>query len=790
MEVVAYTDKMGAAAGERVSVMVSAVDPKVQVSLVRLSGASLGAGGEPEACESAVDGTYASSPQSIVSGSYVVIEDDPRLRIDRGFSVTLWVMPTLLSAGAQALISKSDRDGRGWAIGTTAAGRVRADIAGAEGEGCIESSIALRDHAWHFVGFTFDGVDGWLCLLVRPVGDALTPSVSTSDAVWTEAPAGIESVAGVPEPLLIAGARRRDARGLTNRTFNGKIAMPRLFGRPLSQDEVMLEAEAPAQPHNRPVVAAWDFAQDIPSERVVDVSGNGLDGRTVQMPTRAVTGPRWDGSSLSWRERPELYDAIHFHDDDLDDAGWEPTASFDIDDALSSGIYAIRVEGTTSGIDFAPIVVRPRPNGPRAQVLFVAPLFSWLAYGNWRASYASAAEHTDRGRYAVECGLSGLYDRHSDASSVCHASWLRPNLHIRPDYRLGGDPHQLTADLLITDWLQHEGVHFDVITDEDLDREGADLLRRYRVVISGAHAEYWSAPMLDGLAGYLEAGGRYMYLSGNGLYRVTAMRSGGHTVEVRRQDASGLDAARHAAAGEGHISFTGEPGGAWRWRGRPPQRYVGVGMSGLGFSEEPDAGPPAGSPYRRQPGSFDPRGAFIFAGIEDDELIGAFPNVIHRYGAAGFEVDRADHALGTPRHALVLASAVGEPRKRWTPSHDDEEDAVTLMSEVRAVTRRARSDLVFFETASGGAVFATGSISWSGALAHNDYGNNVATLSRNVLRRFLSTEPFTFPAQPAPTPTRVTSDRQSGLSTDHQERDVCERKRSSSLPRGSSKSRR
>jgi N,N-dimethylformamidase len=53
------------------------------------------------------------------------------------------------------------------------------------------------------------------------------------------------------------------------------------------------------------------------------------------------------------------------------------------------------------------------------------------------------------------------------------------------------------------------------------------------------------------------------------------------------------------------------------------------------------------------------------------------------------------------------------------------------------------AELVFYETRSGGAVFATGSIAWAGSLSHDGYRNNVATISRNVLRRFLDPVPFT-----------------------------------------------
>ena len=50
--------------------------------------------------------------------------------------------------------------------------------------------------------------------------------------------------------------------------------------------------------------------------------------------------------------------------------------------------------------------------------------------------------------------------------------------------------------------------------------------------------------------------------------------------------------------------------------------------------------------------------------------------------------------------------------------------------------------MVFYETPGGGAVFSTSSIAWAGALSHNEYDNNVSTITRNVVERFLDPEPF------------------------------------------------
>ena len=52
------------------------------------------------------------------------------------------------------------------------------------------------------------------------------------------------------------------------------------------------------------------------------------------------------------------------------------------------------------------------------------------------------------------------------------------------------------------------------------------------------------------------------------------------------------------------------------------------------------------------------------------------------------------------------------------------------------------ADMVFFETPAGGAMFSTGSICWFSSTLENNFDNDVATISRNVIERFLDPAPF------------------------------------------------
>lgn len=65
-----------------------------------------------------------------------------------------------------------------------------------------------------------------------------------------------------------------------------------------------------------------------------------------------------------------------------------------------------------------------------------------------------------------------------------------------------------------------------------------------------------------------------------------------------------------------------------------------------------------------------------------------------------------------------------------------------ILSNLRARPIPVSAEMVFFETLTGGAAFSTGPIAWAGSLSHDGYQNNVAQISRNVLRRFLDPTPF------------------------------------------------
>ena len=504
----------------------------------------------------------------------------------------------------------------------------------------------------------------------------------------------------------------------------------------------MAQVQARTPAHLQSAIAgAWDFSLDIPSQRITDVSGNGLHGESVNLPTRGMTGHNWTGAERKWTAAPEQYGAIHFHDDDIYDCGWEPDFELTVPKSMKSGTYAARLRagGEEAYISF---FVRPPRGAPSAKILYLASTATYVAYAN--IAIVNAGSEMLANRLIViepwaqfldsrpEFGAS-LYDTHSDGSGIAYSSRLRPILNLRPKvmHPHAGDGSSVwayNADTHLTDWLEAMGHDFDVATDEDLHAEGVELLAPYSVVLTGAHPEYTSAPMWDGLKAYTERGGRLMYLGGNGFYWQIAYHPElPGVLEVRR----GEDGTRawKAEPGEFYDSFSGEYGGLWRNHGRAPQRLAGDGFIAQGFDTS--------SYFRRTTESTNSRIKWAFEGIGRDERIGDFGLI--GGGAAGLEVDIADVSLGTPPHALVVARS------------EDLSDSYLLVNEQQLIATPEifassnpliRADLVFYETPNGGAVFAFSSIAWCGSLSHNKYKNNVSRLTDNVLKRFASNKPF------------------------------------------------
>lgn len=780
LRITGYSDRYSIHPGDEIKFYVNSEKGEdYDAKLVRLIHGDTnpeGPGYKEEEIAAPFDRTYKGRNQKIHGGSYVTVPHDARMTVE-SFTIQAFVFPTTPTKGPQGLLTKWVGDtGYGLFIDENAHLALRIGAGGTVRT--IASGKPLLRKVWYLAAASYDARTGAVRLYQEPVvtsanGGLGMALLHPAEETTAEVSGSCDIAPGANDaPFLMAAATRVPASGRSIcgahykeatapvelpeqcDTYNGKIDRPRLTAAALDKSEIDALARGfkgcPAG-LRRVVVGAWDFQANITgniaSTYILDTSPNLLHGHAINLPARAMTGYNWTGDEIVYHHAPEEYGAIHFHDDDIDDARWDVDFTYTAPEGLKSGFYAARLrvggEESPATEDYIPFVVRPPRGETTARLAVIIPTNSYLAYSNDNLATNSVVAQLLAGKVPImqasdlylnehrEYGLS-TYSLHSDGSGVCYSSRLRPILNMRPKYRHWLSPSlwQLNGDLHLTDWLEAVGFDYDLHTDEDLDREGVDLLNRYRVVLTGSHPEYSSESMIDAYEAYQQQGGRWLYLGADGFYWCSQYHpDNGNIIEVRKGEAG--TRAWTANPGEYNNAFDGKFGGMWRARGRIPSKVCGLTFTAYGFD--------VSSYYRREPDSFRSECEWIFAGIGDDEIIGDFGLV--GGGAAGLELDRYDLEFGTPHNGYLLARSEG---------HTDL--MLQVNEEIHFACRgyyggghenpQVRADMIYYKTPNDGAVFGPGSLVWCGSLSHNNYDNNVSRIMRNVIDGFLKDGPL------------------------------------------------
>ena len=176
----------------------------------------------------------------------------------------------------------------------------------------------------------------------------------------------------------------------------------------------------------------------------------------------------------------------------LVDAGnWEVTASWDVPETATSGVYIARVERTDTG-GASHIIFVVRDDDGESDLLFQTADTTWQAYNRWGGNSFYVGPYNGRA-YAVS------YNRPFDTRATTAKDWF------------------FSSEYATVRWLERNGYDVSYTTGVDTDRYGSELLE-HDVFLSVGHDEYWSADQRANVEAARAAGVDLAFFSGNEVY--------------------------------------------------------------------------------------------------------------------------------------------------------------------------------------------------------------------------------------------------------------------------------
>lgn len=760
--IVGYSSQWSVRAGDTLDIMASTLDKEAtfKASLVKvINGDDLTRYHDmfstPEVSAD-FSGEYQGKVQPLNLGSYVQVTNTGSLDNLTSFSVGAWIYPTFdpteytppdlnnidpfspptlniaTSIVNQTIVSRYDESTKtGWALQLNKNYQLEFIVGDGSGKvTTIHTNDKINDWAWTYVGVSYDAKSN----KVKLYGFGKPYAPGDQFAATTVEKYGKVSSIIQKGPLRIAATRA--GKGAAKATFEkpgsvftGRIQDVRISKRAFSGKELeQLSAEKAPKKLAESLVANFDFAKGIKTKTITDISREKLTGELVNIGERAVRGRFWDRSTIRWTDNPDSYDAISFFPDDLYDAQWESSLSYTVPKNLDSGIYAVKLtRGEFS--DYVPFFVAAPKNKPQAKMAIWLSDYNYLAYANMSIGVTAAKNYPGQNlserdsRFMLkhlEYATGGVYNQHVDGNYYIYGSRLRPEMGTKVSSNIA---YNFSADTHITALLEHEGIAYDIITDELVAKEGLALLQQYQLIISSTHHEYVTSSSLDDLSEYTAQGGRFIYAGANGFF---------WAVDENPAFPGALESRNFSTIGDRYLT-SGLQGGLMVETGRLPGGVIGTETSGMVFN--------GSSGYKKTDDAKNPRASWIFKGTKEGASFGRDYGIDRVHGgAAGLEIDRFNPSNGVPRHALVLATS--EELKRTIEDVKLGTLPLTIAYHPSKGEPWAQADVVFFETPKGGAVFATGSIAWMGSAIANNFNNDVATITTNVIKRFLDAKPF------------------------------------------------
>jgi len=529
--------------------------------------------------------------------------------------------------------------------------------------------------------------------------------------------------------------------------------------------------ETPA-PH--PHYTRWPVAEGYPSGQSV-AAGEPIDLHAASRSNRFRVEVTRVGADrqLRW-SADDIVGTDHAVPDDAwaDGCDWPVTVSIPTGTDWPSGFYEIAMivdqndmEDSVDANDQARlrseafVAIRPAPTTAPGDLLVVLSTNTWNAYNQWggrclysgadRVSFARPLERGYLRRPAApdEVDYDGRVMDIEEPPDPEHRRLVRYQAEGRwPLWTASAGWH--SRERRFVAWAERAGYVVDVATNQDLE-DHPDLLDRYRVVASVGHDEYWSSGMRDTMDRWVEAGGRWVILSGNTAFWQVRYEADGRTMICHKGRAR-FDDPLSGVDDRLMTSMWSDPR-----VGRPETSTIGLTFTRGGYHRVGRAVTGGSGGYTvHQPDHW----IFAGTGLAAGDLLGAGANIV------GYEVDGCamawtDHVPsptgedGAPADLEILATAPARlisitehhceaPVALWAsvdPPGDLE--GVAMILNDTATPSQAQLDTLgsghavmgLFERGAGSVVNA-GTTDWVYGL---DDDPQVQQVTNNIIERFL-----------------------------------------------------
>lgn len=374
-----------------------------------------------------------------------------------------------------------------------------------------------------------------------------------------------------------------------------------------------------------------------------------------------------------------------------------------------SGLYYFHAESDTGAHFSFPWIVAPAQ--PTAKIAVLASTNNWNAYNNFggRSNYINGPclppQPTVNGRQDLARyqggGSFGEWRERDHLYQPLSFERPEPNNQVPLNGKIT-DPirgrqecHLAPAEWRLLGWLEREGFDYDFYSEAHLHFGEIDL-DAYQVLIIQVHPEYWTRKMYEQVKDWVfNRGGKLMYLGGNGLNCEVELYEDGDDLKMRCNT-------QLLCPGKGALGPMDPEDPSIIYESRFHRRVESEAcLLGVVCTE---TGIMTAAPYKVEDASH-----WIFAGtgVQNGDLFGE-KSLQERIngGASGHETDKMSPS--SPPGTVRVAKGINR----------DEGGA----------------EIVYHETASGGAVFSVGSITYTACIWTDDV---VSQITANVLNRFL-----------------------------------------------------